>query len=298
MTITDHPVFVVMVVAATAPLLAELPKRLRVPVVVLEVLLGVAVGPHGLGWLAPGPFIDKMSQIGMATLLFMASRAEAWDRWLKADTSAIETLKQRMASYQAQHARIASTTDLVLIFAVAIGATGLAHFLADPLVAWIKSMPAEWRLQDYSLDSRFFWLVVIATTIGVVASLTRARELEGAGASKIGTVFLYMLIATIGMQMDLKALADKPFLLLLGLIWISVHAGLMLLVARLIRAPLFFMAVGSQANIGAAASAPVVASAFHPALAPVGVLLAVLGYVLGTYCAYLTGLMLQAMAGG
>ena len=134
-------------------------------------------------------------------------------------------------------------------------------------------------------------------TIGVVASLTRARELEGAGASKIGTVFLYVLIATIGMQMDLKALADKPFLLLLGLVCISVHAGLMLMVARLIRAPLFFMAVGSQANIGAAASAPVVASAFHPALAPVGVLLAVLGYVLGTYCAYLTGLALQAMAG-
>ena len=235
--------------------------------------------------------------IWMAMLLFMASRAESWDRWLKADTSAIETLKQRMASYQAQHARIASTTDLVLIFAVAIGATGLAHFIAEPLVTWIKSLPAEWRLQDYSLDSRFFWIVVIATTVGVVLSLTRARQLEGAGASRIGTVFLYVLIATIGMQMDLKALADKPFLLLLGLIWISVHAGLMLLVARLIRAPLFFMAVGSQANIGAAASAPVVASAFHPALAPVGVLLAVLGYVLGTYCAYLTGLMLQALAG-
>jgi uncharacterized membrane protein len=149
--------------------------------------------------------------VWMAALLFMASRAEAWDRWLKADTSAIETLKQRMATYQAQHARIASLTDLVLIFAVAIGATGLAHFLAEPLVAWIKSMPLEWRLQDYSLDSRFFWIVVIATTIGVVASLTRARELEGAGASKIGTVFLYVLIATIGMQMDLKALADKPF---------------------------------------------------------------------------------------
>ena len=59
-------------VAALAPLLAELPKRLRVPVVVLEVLLGIAVGPHGLGWLASGRFMDQMSQIGMATLLFMA----------------------------------------------------------------------------------------------------------------------------------------------------------------------------------------------------------------------------------
>jgi uncharacterized membrane protein len=184
----------------------------------------------------------------------------------------------------------------MLIFAIAIGATGLSHFIADPLVAWIKSLPASWRLQDYSLDARFFWIVVFATTVGVILSFTRARRLEGAGASKIGTVMLYVLIATIGMQMDLKALAGRPELLLLGFIWIAVHAALMLIVARLIRAPLFFMAVGSQANVGGAASAPVVATAFHPALAPVGVLLSVLGYALGTYCAYLTGLMLRAMA--
>ncbi len=238
-----------------------------------------------------------VAYVWMATLLFMASRADKWDRWLNADTSAIEDLQRRMASYQEQHARVASTTDLMLIFALAIGTTGLSHFLADPLVAWIGALPAEWRLQDYSLDSRFFWIVIFATTFGVLLSLTRARTLEGAGASKVGSVMLYVLIATIGMQMDLGMLADKPLLLLLGLIWIGVHAALLLLVAKLIRAPLFFMAVGSQANVGGAASAPVVASAFHPALAPVGVLLSVLGYALGTYCAYLTGLLLRAMAG-
>ncbi|MEO6519540.1 MAG: DUF819 family protein, partial [Pseudoxanthomonas sp.] len=238
-----------------------------------------------------------VAYLWMATLLFMASRTEAIDRWLRADTSAIEDLKRRMASYQSQHARVASTTDLMLIFAVGVGVTGLAHFLADPLVAWIKSMPASWRLQDYSLDSRFFWIVIFATTVGMLLSLTRARQLEGAGASRIGSVLLYVLIATIGMQMDLKTLVDKPLLLLLGLIWISVHAGLMLLVAKIIRAPLFFMAVGSQSNIGGAASAPVVASAFHPSLAPVGVLLSVLGYALGTYGAYLTGVVLRSMAG-
>ncbi|MCB1608391.1 MAG: DUF819 family protein, partial [Xanthomonadales bacterium] len=76
------------------------------------------------------------------------------------------------------------------------------------------------------------------------------------------------------------------------------HAGLMLLMAKLIRAPMFFMAVGSQANIGGAASAPVVASAFHPALAPVGVLLAVFGYTLGTAAAFLCGNILRMMVGG
>ncbi|GAB3343233.1 DUF819 domain-containing protein [Marilutibacter aestuarii] len=237
-----------------------------------------------------------VANVWMAILLFLAARSEAFDRWTRADTSAIEDMKRRIEAYQAEHSRIPSLTDLMIILAVGLGATGLAHFLADPLVAWIGTLPAEWRLADYSLTSGFFWMVVFATTIGLALSFTRARTLEGAGASKVGSAMLYVLVATIGMHMDIGALLDKPGLFALGLIWISVHAGLLLLVAKLIRAPLFFMAVGSQANVGGAASAPVVASAFHPALAPVGVLLAVLGYALGTYCAYITGQMLRIVA--
>ncbi|MGE4071221.1 MAG: DUF819 domain-containing protein [Lysobacterales bacterium] len=238
-----------------------------------------------------------VANVWMAVLLFLAARSEAFDRWTGADTSAIDDLKRRVESYQAEHNRIPSLSDLMVIMALGLGVTGLAHAVAEPLVDWIASLPAEWRLQDYSLTSRFFWITVIATTAGLCLSFTKARSLEGAGASKVGSVMLYVLVATIGMHMDLRALLDRPWLFALGAIWISVHAALMLTVAKLIRAPLFFMAVGSQANIGGAASAPVVASAFHPALAPVGVLLAVLGYALGTYCAYLTGLLLQAMAG-
>lgn len=237
-----------------------------------------------------------VANIWMAVLLFLASRAEAFDRWTGADLSAINALKARIETYQAEHARTMSLTDLMIILAVGIGVTGLSHALTGPTVGWIASLPQEWRLQDYSLTSSFFWIVVFATTFGLLLSFTRARSLEGAGASTIGSAMLYMLVATIGMQMDLNALLDRPWLFLLGLIWISVHGGLLLLMAKLIRAPLFFMAVGSQANVGGAASAPVVASAFHPALAPVGVLLAVLGYALGTYGAYLTGLVLRALA--
>jgi len=238
-----------------------------------------------------------VANVWMAVLLFLAGRAQAFDRWTGADLSAINELKHRIEAYQAQHARIPSLTDVMVILAVGLGATGLSHALAGPTIAWIASLPAEWRLQDYSLTSGFFWIVVFATTIGLLLSFTKARSLEGAGASTIGSAMLYVLVATIGMHMDLGALLDRPWLFLLGLIWITVHGGLMLLVAKLIRAPLFFMAVGSQANVGGAASAPVVASAFHPALAPVGVLLAVLGYALGTYGAYVTGLLLRQLAG-
>ena len=118
-------------------------------------------------------------------------------------------------------------------------------------------------------------------------SFTKARSYEGIGASKIGSIFIYILVATIGMKMDLTSIFDEPKLILIGLIWISIHAILLVVVAKLIRAPYFFLAVGSQANVGGAASAPVVAAAFHPSLATVGVLLAVFGYVVGTYGAML-----------
>ena len=236
-----------------------------------------------------------VGSVWMAVLLFLAARSEAFDRWTGADTSSIDDMKRRIEEYQAQHQRIPSLNDLMIIVAVGLGATGLATAIGDPLAGWIAEVAPG--LARYSLTSRFFWVVVISTTIGLSLSFTRARDLEGAGASRIGSVGIYILVATIGMHMDIGALLERPRLFALGFCWISVHALIMLAIAKWIRAPLFFMAVGSQANIGGAASAPVVASAFHPNLAPVGVLMAVLGYALGTYCAYLTGLMLQAMAG-
>ncbi|MDX5325749.1 MAG: DUF819 family protein, partial [Bacteroidota bacterium] len=142
----------------------------------------------------------------------------------------------------------------------------------------------------------FFWLIVMATTIGLVLSFTKARNYEGAGASKMGSVFIYILVATIGMKMNILEIFSNPSLFLVGLIWMAIHVLLLFIVGKLIRAPFFFLAVGSKANIGGAASAPVVAAAFHPSLAPVGVLLAVLGYALGTYGAWLCGILMQSVA--
>lgn len=237
-----------------------------------------------------------VANLWMAVLLWMAANAERIDARRGADTSAIEDLRRRVEAYQLRHAKNPTLTDLMLIVGVGFGVTGLSHAIGTPLAAWIGAEAPG--LARYSLDSSFFWIVVLATTIGLVLSFTRARNLEGVGASKVGQVLLYVLVATIGMHMDLRALVERPGLFLVGLVWIAIHAGLLLIVARLLRAPTFFLAVGSQANIGGAASAPVVASAFHPALAPVGVLLAVLGYALGTYGAYLCGQLMRILAEG
>ncbi|MCS4308039.1 putative membrane protein [Rheinheimera pacifica] len=235
-----------------------------------------------------------VANVWMAVLLFIASRAEFFDRKNGADTRGIMNLRQKIEQYQAQNARIPNLNDIMLIVAVAFGVTGLSHALADIIAPWIEQVAPQ--LAMYSLTSTFFWLVVIATTVGLYLSTTRVRKLEAVGASKVGSAFLYILVATIGMHMDVTAIFSNKLMFLVGIVWMLVHAVLLLIVARLIKAPMFYMAVGSQANVGGAASAPVVAAAFHPSLAPVGVLLAVLGYGLGTYGAYICGLIMQQVA--
>ena len=132
--------------------------------------------------------------------------------------------------------------------------------------------------------------------MAILLSYTKFKNYEGAGASKIGNIFIYILVATIGMKMDLKMIFDNTSLIVIGALWMTIHAGLLLLVAKMIKAPFFFLAVGSQANVGGAASAPVVAAAFHPSLASVGVLLAVFGYAIGTVAAIGCTILLELAA--
>lgn len=200
-----------------------------------------------------------VANIWMAVLLFMASKAKEIDAKTGADTSAIETLKNKVEQYHAENARIPSLRDLMLIVAVGFGITGVAHIAADFLGPYFEAN-YPWT-EDYSLTSKFFWLVVIVTTIGLAMSFSPMRHLEAAGASKVASAFLYILVATIGLHMDVSKVLDTPLYFLVGIIWMIVHAGFMLLIAKLIKAPLFYMAVGSQANVGGAASAPVVAAA-------------------------------------
>ena len=233
------------------------------------------------------------SYLWMAVLLWMAANHERLDRRLNADTTAITALGERMERLRLEHERVPALADLMIMLGLAFGATGLAHALAAPIAGAFAGR--EWA-ERLSLSSEFFWIVVLATTFGLLLSFTRARQLEGAGASRLGSAFLYVLIATVGMQMNIGAVLTAPALFGIGFTWIAFHAVVMLIVARLIRAPTFFLAVGSQANIGGAASAPVVAAAFHPSLAPVGVLLAVLGYALGTYGGWLTGQLMRLVS--
>lgn len=240
-----------------------------------------------------------VANIWMGFLLYGANISNRLDRWLKADNSAIEDLKNRITAYRSGIEKMATTRDMMMIAGVAFGGVALSHWIADLVVPLLGQHEAALKASRLdALISSFFWIVLVSTTIGLVLSFTKARRLEGAGASNWGSVFIYLLVASIGMKMNVREVFDNIGLFAVGLVWMLVHVAVMLLVAKLIKAPFFFVAVGSQANIGGAASAPIVASAFSPALAPVGVLLAVLGYALGTYGALICAYLMQAVAGG
>lgn len=240
-----------------------------------------------------------VANLWMALILFGIGRNEKIDKWLNADDSAITDLKNKVGSYAESVTRNPSLADLMILLAIAFGAVGIAHWGADGIAAYLTTNFEVFNDNKSSLASfasSFFWMISIATAIGILLSFTKFKTYEGAGASKIGSVFIYILVATIGMKMDLTMVFDNPGLIAIGLVWISIHALLLILIAKLIKAPYFFLAVGSQANVGGAASAPVVAAAFHPSLATVGVLLAVFGYVVGTYGAILCTILMQLAA--
>jgi uncharacterized membrane protein len=222
-----------------------------------------------------------VASIWTGVLLYMAGRYSKIDKWLKADNSMIEELKDKVVEFQEKTNRVATTTDYMVMFALAIGGAWIAYLLANILP----------ELGD--IISHTTWKVILITTFGVAFSFTKVRNYEGAGASKLGTVMLYLLIGVIGANADLRQVVQYPYLFAMGVAWILVHVIIMLSVMKLIKAPLFFMAVGSQANVGGAASAPIVASAFHPALATVGVMLGIAGYVVGTYAALICATVLR-----
>ena len=236
-------------------------------------------------------FVDiVVANIWMALLLIGIGKRKRINSWLKADTTAIEELKERVSSFTESVKRNPSLTDLMIMVGIAFGTVSFAHFgagylapLFDNYISGIESTTA--RNIFTFLGSSFFWMISISTLVAIALSFSKAKNYEGAGASKFGSVFIYILVATIGMKMDLKLIFDNTGLIAIGVVWMSIHALLLILVAKLIKAPYFFLAVGSQANVGGAASAPIVASAFHPSLATVGVLLAVFGYAIGTVAA-------------
>ncbi len=237
-----------------------------------------------------------MANIWMAILLFGVTKQSKIDSYLRADNSSVEMVKNKISNYTQSITRIPALNDYVILLGVIFGGVAIAQAAGKMIPVFLTGLLGHtFTDSDYlsTFSDPFFWMITLATLYGIILSYTKFKDYEGIGASKIGSLFIYILVATIGMKMDIFSIVQYPGILVVGIIWMLVHIVTMLLVAWLIKAPYFFVAVGSMANIGGAASAPIVASAFHPSLASVGVLLAIFGYIIGTFGAIICAMLMQ-----
>jgi len=217
----------------------------------------------------------------MALLIALAGRQQKINAWLRADSTRIDEVNQRMEKVTQAQARPTATSRilymLALAFAVAFACKWLGVQAQSAFEAHVQS--PLWR----SVLGYYGIMIVLVTFVGLGLSLTPVSNLEGYGASKLGYALLFIVLARIGAKGNLNAIREFPAYLLMGVVWIFTHGAVLLLVAKRLRVPVFFAATASQSNIGGPVSAPVVAAAYQPGLAVVGLLMAIIGNILGTF---------------
>jgi uncharacterized membrane protein len=236
--------------------------------------------------LGPLLVVDVVAGYGwMGVLIFLSAYQDRFDDWIDADTEAMDRLNKKMEAAEDTR-RPVTLRDLAVMVGLALAATVVGRAVGG----WFPTVGG--------IISASTWAILLVVTVGLALSFTPLQKMEDAGASRMGYFALYLLLTSIGAKADLAAVLDVPLYLLAGVVWIAIHIAFLMAAARMINAPLFFVATGSMANVGGAASAPIVAGVYLPALAPVGLLMGVAGYILGIYAAWGCGVLIRLVAVG
>ncbi len=242
------------------------------------------------GVIAPIIVVDTIFAYGwMGILLFLSTQQARVDRWLRADRRTLDAFTDAAQAADAEQRPdpAFTTANMALVLGAGVAAAALARWastglppIGDPVV----------------IISRSTWAILLTVTAALGLSFTRVRRLDDAGASPLGYYALYVLLATIGAQADVRAVTSFPAYMLAGAVWMGVHVVVLFAAAWLLRAPLALVATGSMATVGGPASTPIVAGTYHRALAPVGLLLAIASNVLGIYLSFFCASVLGWLA--
>ncbi len=222
--------------------------------------------------------------VWMGILLSLAGLQPVYDRWNKSDRGIVEALRERTAAIGVERSVRWSPPVVILIIALAAAGMLVCRYAA-------ASLPV---VKD--VFSLYSWVIICASCLGILLSFTQARALEGFGSTRIGYWMLYLVLTCIGAKAGISHIGAAVVLIGAGFLVVLFHAAVVLAAGRLIRAPMFLAAAASQANIGGVASAPVVAAVYQPGLASVGLLLAILGNITGTYLGIITAQLCRIAA--
>jgi len=222
--------------------------------------------------LAPLIVVDTVVGYGwMGVVIFLSAYQDKVDEFNRVDKTILVELNKKVQELKESKKRFLNFIDFATMIFIAF-AVGILSLKAGNLLPEIGV-----------IITHYTWGIIIATSIGVILSFTKLSELEHSGSTHVGNFMLYLLLASVGARANIQGIFDTPVFMLMGVIWILIHATCLFVVGRLIKAPMFLMATSSQANIGGPVTAPIVASVYQSALAPVGLLMAVAGNIFGIY---------------
>lgn len=247
--------------------------------------------------------VDTVVQnVWLAFLFFGVRTSKYFDVILKADETELTSIQQ--IGFEKEQRRPKDEGRSAIFFqrlALLILIAGIGYFIIYQLTNVLTGYFVKQHIPGTSVWSFFskpsFWQVFFATTLGILLSFTKARKLDEVGATKIGNFFFFFIFSAIGLKMDIFRLGGQWEFVIICVIWLLIHFLFLMVAARLLKASFFFVAVGSQANIGGPATASMVAGAFNPHLASMGVLLGVLSNVIGNYCGLIAGMLYRLVAG-
>ncbi len=206
----------------------------------------------------------------MGLLIALAGFQKNYDRWNHSDPMMINALHPKISQNLSPSPSRFRPEFFIFILFVGFGGA----FISTRLSFWLSSLTPI---------PKNTWVILLASTLGILLSWTPLKKLENYGASRIGYILLYFVLTSLGARASLQGIFAMPVLIVAGITWVFLHGFVLYLVSRWTRTPLCLVATASQANIGGPVSAPVVAAVYEPALVPVGLLLGILGNVMGTY---------------
>jgi len=217
--------------------------------------------------------------IWVMILLALVPLANKFNLWTKADTSIIDEVAERLAQKEAYK----TPMDFASLF----------FLLGTALLVSAFSQYGASFLPTTSFLTSTTWIVILATLIGIFFAMTPLAKISG--SSELANIMLYLIVALIASRANFSELTQAPLYIFAGFVIIIIHVMIMIVFAKLFKLDLFSLGVASLANIGGVASAPILASAYSKALIPIGVLMAMMGYILGTLGGLMVGKVLYSL---
>ena len=213
-------------------------------------------------------------------LLAIVPLAGRFNSWSGADTSLIDEVGEKLSA--GQSGEPITFHSLFLLLGTAVAVSAVSQYIA-------VFLPVS------DIVTTNTWVVILATVAGIFFAMSHmSRE---AGSSELGNILLYIIVALIASRANFSELTQAPLYIIAGFVIIAIHVILMVFFAKLFKLDLFSLGVASLANIGGVASAPILAGAYSQALIPIGVLMAMMGYILGTFGGLAVGKVLEIIGG-